>query len=93
MNSFVAVLEGAKGRVEVEMLDRNGQPVPGYTRADCVPITAASIRHPVRWRDTDDLLRAAGAVGDLNDRTRALREPVRFKFYLTDAKLYSFSIE
>ena len=35
-------VESSRGRVEVEVLDQRGEPVEGYSRADCVPISTDS---------------------------------------------------
>ena len=37
-------------RIEVELIDsESGQPIPGFTRKECQPITGDSHAHPVRW--------------------------------------------
>ena len=96
--SFVGTIlslnvDSAGGKVEVEMLDRQGNPVAGYTRAECVPIAADSTDCTVRWRERDDLLGLAEEVSFVSDRSRVVRQPVRLRFHLTDAKLYSFRID
>lgn len=86
-------VDSSKGRLEVELLDRHGVPVAGYTRSDCEPIAVDSTCCEVRWRANDDLLGAAIVPDDINERRRVLRAPVRLRFHLTDAKLYSFCID
>ena len=53
----------AKGsRIEVELIDsRTGQAIPGFSRDDCLPITADSLAHRVRWgkRSLADVLGAS----------------------------------
>ena len=85
-------VDSSKGMVEVEVLDRGGEPLPGYGRGDCVPITADSTRVDVQWRVGDDVLHTAGTVEDLTERGSTLRAPLRLRFHLTDARLYSFRI-
>jgi hypothetical protein len=86
-------VDSAKGKVEVEMLDRQGQPVAGHSRADCVPVAVDSTRCAVRWKESPDLLGLAEEVSFVGDRSRVVRQPVRLRFHLTDAKLYSFCID
>lgn len=66
------------GGVQVEMQDADGKPIEGYALADCPPIFGDSLRHIVRWK---------GRGGDV--RTMA-GKPVRLRFVLKDADLYSF---
>jgi hypothetical protein len=65
------------GSVEVELLDDQGKPIEGYSRADSQPINGNSVRMPVRWKTTDDVRELAG-------------RPVRLRFYMRDCKLYAF---
>lgn len=65
------------GSLVVEALDEKGKAIPGFAGADCKPITTDSIRHIVTWKGNADchLLQA---------------RPIRLRFHLTRAKLYSF---
>lgn len=65
------------GELRVEILDRNGRPIPGFTRAECLPLRSDSTLLAVHWKDASDLTSLAG-------------KPVRFRFYLRDGRLYSF---
>ncbi|MGC9316926.1 MAG: exo-alpha-sialidase [Armatimonadota bacterium] len=66
------------GSVAVEVLDAEGGALPGLSREDCVPLTMEdTLDHIVRWKDGRDL-------GELRD------QPVRLRFHLQGAKLYSF---
>jgi len=65
------------GEMLVEVLDRNGEPIPGFTRWDCTPVTTDSTLQQVRWSGEADLSRLSG-------------QPVRFRFWLRNAALYSF---
>jgi hypothetical protein len=42
----------AHGRVEVELVDKE-TPIPGYSFADCVPLTGDNLWTPVRFKDKD----------------------------------------
>lgn len=66
------------GRLQVELLDEYGEIVPGYSRADSVPIASDSTRHPVRWKKNKPMVDAP---------TR-----LKLRFYLESASLYSFWI-
>jgi len=65
------------GALRVEVLDRDGRPIDAYGRRVCQPVTTDSTIHPVQWMHARDLGPVAG-------------KPVRLRFYLTKAKLYSF---
>jgi hypothetical protein len=52
---------------------------PGFAHAECVGVTSDSSRAPVRWKSRADLSSLAG-------------KPVRLRFHLRDARLYSFWI-
>ncbi|MBI5817379.1 MAG: hypothetical protein HZA88_00165 [Verrucomicrobia bacterium] len=66
----------SKGRTRVELQDAAGQPLPGFALADCAPITGDFIEHTVRWKSRTDVGKLAG-------------KPVRLRFELKDADLYS----
>ncbi len=70
-------LDGLGGLLSVEVCGVDGQPLDGYTRADCVAISANSTKQPVSWKNGSSLASFAG-------------KPIRFKFYLTRGKLYAF---
>ena len=65
------------GRLRVELLDAGGEPLPGFSAADFDTFTGDEVRHTATWRGSDD-------VGQLE------RRPVRLRFHLTNAALYSF---
>lgn len=65
----------ADGSVRVEVLTADGGPIPGYTREDCVPITGDHIDAQVTWKSQNELPQ---------------RGPVRLRFVLENASIYSF---
>ena len=67
------------GTLVVEALDADGKPIEGFTRADCAPINTDSVRHIVTWKGNPDchLLQA---------------RPIKLRFYLKNAKLFSFEL-
>ena len=67
---------GAAGSVRVEVQDRDGVPIPGYTIEDAEEMFGDSLEQPVLWRHGFD-------VGSLQGK------PVKLRFVLADADLYS----
>ncbi len=67
----------AAGGVRVEILDADGEPLPGFTAADCVEIVGDEIDRVVAWK-------AGPSVESLAGR------PVRVRFVLVDADVFSF---
>lgn len=65
------------GSLTIEALDPDGKPIPGFRSTDCKPITSDSVRHVVMWSGQPDchLLQA---------------RPIKLRFHLKNAKLYSF---
>ena len=89
-------VDSSGGVVEVEVVDGGGQPLEGYSRADCLPISTDSTDFRVKWRGDKDLVHATDTAADLGGDTLAfrsrLRKPVRLRFHLRDASLYSFRV-
>ena len=69
----------AAGGVRVELQDAKGQLIPGYSLEECPEIFGDAIHHVVRWK------------GGANVAPLAQR-PVRIRFALRDADLYSFRV-
>ncbi len=65
------------GRLRVELLDAAGEPLTGFSADDFDVFTGDDVRHVATWRGGDGL-RSLG------------RQPVRLRFHLTNAALYSF---
>ena len=57
-------------------LDEQGNPLPGYSRAACEPLTGNSLDHRVRWGPSAEL--PAGST------------PIRLRFIMKNASVYSF---
>jgi hypothetical protein len=66
----------AAGSIQIEIQDANGRPIPGFSLAENPEIFGDAIEYSVPWRQASDL-------GTLSGR------PVRFRFVLKDADLYS----
>jgi hypothetical protein len=66
----------AAGSLRVEVLDRVGKPIPGFSASECQPISGNQTKHPVRWNNAS-LASLANTI-------------VRFRFVLDRARLFAF---
>jgi hypothetical protein len=66
----------AAGSVWVEIQDASGVPIPGYTREEATEIIGDEIAREVSWKAGPDVSPLAG-------------KPVRLRFVMKDADLYS----
>lgn len=66
-----------KGSLRIEIQDGKGDPIKHFALADCVSVQGDAIEHVVAWRNDPDLRKLAG-------------QPVRLRFVLKDADVYSF---
>ena len=74
-HAFVnAAIEGA---MRVELLDRSGRTIPGFSEDRCEVLQGDSTKLAIRWRNAPPLESLANT-------------DVRFKFVLSRAKLYAF---
>ena len=69
-----------KGSVRVELQDADGKPLASFAAADSQPLTGDAITTTATWRGGHDLASLAG-------------QPVRLRFVLSDAELFSFRFE
>ena len=70
----------AAGSIRVELLDEAGKVIPGYAAGDCQKIIGNEIKRVVAWGDKANLTELAG-------------KPVRLRFRIMDADLYSLRFE
>jgi hypothetical protein len=70
-------LEAAEGELRVEVLDQWNQVIKPFSAENCVPVRCDKTRQPIIWRQRKDLSGISG-------------RPVRFRFHLTNGRLYSF---
>jgi len=70
----------AAGSLQCEILDPSGKPVPGYALDDCPEIYGDELEHAVAWKGGSDLRPLAG-------------RPIRLRFVLKDADLYSLRFQ
>ena len=66
----------APGGIRVEIQDPDGRPIDGYTLADCDEVIGNEIERAVTWKRKRDVGSLAG-------------KPVRLRFVMKDADLYS----
>jgi hypothetical protein len=69
--------DASEGTLIVEVLDVNGEPVPGFTASDCRKISTDSLEHRVVWAGGESL---------------APGEPFALRFRFHHANLYSYRI-
>jgi hypothetical protein len=67
----------AAGSVAVEIQDDAGTPIPGFAVADCQPIVDDGTDLAIAWTKPSNWKQLSG-------------RPIRLKFVLTDADVYSF---
>jgi hypothetical protein len=67
----------ASGNVQVELLTADGKPVPGFTLKDAPEAFGDKIDAPFAWKNGTDVSSLAG-------------KPVRLRFTLRDADVYSY---
>ena len=67
---------GAAGGVRVELQDREGRPLPGYSLTDCDELIGDAINRVVTWNGSRDVAPLAGT-------------PIRLRFVMRDADLYA----
>ena len=65
------------GSIQIEIQDIDGNPIPGFTLAECPSLFGDSIDYVVEWNSSALLSDLAGT-------------PIRLHFVLTDADLYAF---
>lgn len=79
-NLFINFSSSAAGTIYIELLDVNGNPIKGFTYADCDPIFGDSIERVVSWNGSTDVSSLEG-------------KDIRIKFTMYDADLYSFQFK
>ena len=70
----------AAGSIRVEIQDAEGKPLPGFTLDDSSEVFGDAIQRVVSWKGGADVAALAG-------------KPIRLRFTLSDADLYSFRFQ
>lgn len=68
---------GVAGEVRVELQEIEGTPLPGFALANCEPVFGDAVDRTVTWKSGADVTALAG-------------RPVRLRFHLSDAEVFSF---
>ena len=76
------------GSIEVELLTPYGEPVEGFTRQDCVPVTGNGKDQELKWKGMSGWDEAKF----LELVTKRYRGGLLAKFYLKNAKVYSYTV-
>jgi len=71
-------IDAHDGSATVQILDSDGQPLPGFAHEDCPLISEDAIKAPVKWAKTLDSLKG---------------KAVRIEFKLRDACLFAFDFD
>lgn len=77
-NGLIVNTMAEDGALEVEVTDETGMPLPGYRFEDCEPIRGNDVRQAVRWQ---------------NRSTLPAERPIRLRFTLKNASIYSYLFE
>jgi hypothetical protein len=70
----------AGGQIRVELQDESGRPLDAFKLEQSKPLIGDSIEHPVRWIGGNDVSALAG-------------KPVRLRFVMSDADLFSLRFQ
>ena len=71
---------GASGSIAIEIQDVDGKPIPGFTSDDCLLTAGDEIDRVIAWKKSADVSSLAG-------------KPVRLRWVLKDADVFSFRFE
>ena len=76
-NSLTINANANGGKLYAELLDANGNPIEGFTKADCNVISSDSVSQLVRWNGSADISALEGQV-------------VTLKLYAENTEVYAF---
>jgi hypothetical protein len=79
-DTLVVNAKADQGAIRVEAIDALGRVIKGFSKDDCKPITGDNVRHVVSWK------------GGSNCHPLQAR-PIKLRFHLKQAKLYSFEFQ
>ncbi len=80
---FLNYSTSAAGSIRIEIQDEDGQPIPGFTLEESPVLFGDHIERPVKWQ------RPGTSITDPMRLDRLAEKPVRLRFVLKDADLYS----
>ena len=73
----LTVNANTRGQLRVEILDRKGDPIPGFGAMDCDPVMTDSLAHVISWKGQTSLSQLQG-------------RKIQIRFHLRDTDLYAF---
>ena len=76
----VNISTSAAGSMRVEILDESGQSIEGYSLDDCDEFFGDTVEHTVTWNGASDVSKLEG-------------QPIRLRYVLRDADVYSFCFQ
>jgi len=68
-------IDAPQGELRVEILDGSGNVIAPFSKENCEPVRGDSTKHLVRWKE---------------DLSALVGKPVKFRFHLTNGKLFAF---
>jgi len=77
---FVNFATSAAGEISIEIQDTKGKPIPGFSLADSQKLIGNEIERAVSWKNGEDVSQLCG-------------KPLRLRFVMKDAHLYSVHFE
>jgi len=77
-NNLLVNTDAGKGSVVVEVLDKNGNEIPGYTREQAKAISGDVLRAPASWNGKENLQELLG-------------QKIKLRVYMKDTRLYSLT--
>ena len=77
---FVNFSTSAAGGLRIEITDPDGKPIDGFSSENAVELIGNEIEKEVKWKNSNSLKSLSG-------------KPVRLRFLLSDAHVYSFRFE
>jgi hypothetical protein len=69
--------DASQGEIFAEVLDKNGNPIRGFSKDKCKPVKINGTKTILKWEEGKTLKEYSG-------------KPIKIKFYLKNASLYSF---
>ena len=79
-DTLVVNAKADQGEIRVEAIDALGRVIKGFSKEECTPIRGDNVRHVVSW------------AGGANCHPLQAR-PIKLRFYLRRAKIYSFEFQ
>jgi len=77
-DTLVVNADASKGSITIEALGADGKPIKGFGREASVSLTTDNVRHALAWKGHRDLHQLQG-------------RPIRLRFHLTNARLFSLT--